>query len=45
MVGRVSMRNLVENPPDAHDIDCLRRALEAGARGDARASLAHELAG
>jgi hypothetical protein len=36
---------LVENPPNAHDIDCLRRALDAGARGDAEASLAHELAG
>ena len=45
MVARVSMRDLVENPPDAHDIDCLRRALDAGARGDAPASLAHELAG
>jgi hypothetical protein len=39
------MRDLVENPPDAHDIDCLRRALDAGARGDAPARLAHELAG
>lgn len=36
---------MVESPPDAYDIDCLRRALDAGARGDARASLAHELAG
>lgn len=41
----MSLRTLVENPPDAHDIDCLRRSLDAGARGDARASLAHELAG
>ena len=39
----VSLRELLETPPDAYDIECLRRALDAGVRGDLRASLAHQL--
>ncbi len=42
---RVSLRGLLQNPQDAHDIDCLRRAFDAGARVDLKASLARELAG
>lgn len=42
---RVSVRTLLETPPDSEDLDCIARALEAGRQGDAATSLAHELSG
>lgn len=44
-VVEVSLRDLLLREPDEADTACLARALEAGARGDAQAALAHELSG
>lgn len=41
----VSLRDLLLRDPQPDDAACLARALEAGARGDAQASLNHELSG
>ncbi|MDO5502482.1 MAG: hypothetical protein Q4G67_04830 [Actinomycetia bacterium] len=42
---RVSIRSLLETPPDREQLDRIARSLEAGRQGDAAASLAHELSG
>ncbi len=41
----VPLRTLLAEPPDTDTVECLRRGLEAGARGDAEDALKHELSG
>jgi hypothetical protein len=41
----VSLRDLILQGPDDHAVGCIAKALEAGSRGDAVASLTHDLEG